>query len=71
MLLMQGNIATEDIIHGFEEMGISTRVDLNRVIDIAKLFEQRFPKHSDSFILKAGKCSDLHIAPKEQEKIGG
>ncbi|MGO4887585.1 hydroxymethylglutaryl-CoA lyase [Anaerobacillus sp. MEB173] len=65
-----GNIATEDLVHGFEEMGIKTGIDLNRVINIAKLLEQRFPIQSDSFILKAGKCSDLHIAPKEQTKIG-
>ncbi|MFG6117978.1 hydroxymethylglutaryl-CoA lyase [Thalassobacillus sp. B23F22_16] len=65
-----GNIATEDLVHGFEEMGIETGVDLDRVIDAAKSLQHRFPEHSDSFILKAGKCSELHIAPKEQVKIG-
>lgn len=65
-----GNIATEDIVHGFEEMGIKTGIDLDRVITIARSLQEKFPVQSDSFILKAGKCSDLHIAPKEQVKIG-
>ncbi|WP_209124274.1 hydroxymethylglutaryl-CoA lyase [Alkalihalobacillus sp. BA299] len=65
-----GNIASEDLIHGFEEMGINTGVDLDKLINIAKILEGKFPIQSDSFILKAGKCSDLHIAPKEQKKLG-
>jgi hydroxymethylglutaryl-CoA lyase len=65
-----GNIATEDLVHGFEEMGIKTGIYIDRIIDTARLLQQRFPNQADSFILKAGKCSDLHIAPKEQVKIG-
>lgn len=65
-----GNISSEDLIHGFEEMGISTGIDLDKVIEIGKKLQGRFPSNADSFILKAGKRSDLHIAPKEQEKMG-
>lgn len=65
-----GNIASEDIIHGFEEMGIDTGIDLDKVIALGKKLKERFPQCSDSFILKAGKCSDLHLAPKEQKKLG-
>lgn len=65
-----GNIASEDIIHGFEEMGIDTGIDLDKVIEIGKSLQERFPQYSDSFILKAGKCSDLHLAPKSQKKLG-
>ena len=65
-----GNIASEDIIHGFEEMGVQTGIDLDKVILIGKALQERFPVYSNSFILKAGKCSDLHLAPKCQEKIG-
>lgn len=65
-----GNIASEDLIHGFEEMGIHTGIDLNKVITIGKNLQERFPAYSDSFILKAGKCSDLHLAPKMQAKLG-
>ena len=65
-----GNIATEDIVHGFEEMGIRTNVDLDKTLEVAKYLEELFPSHTDSFLLKAGKSSDLHIAPKGQEKLG-
>ncbi|WP_404321871.1 hydroxymethylglutaryl-CoA lyase [Cytobacillus firmus] len=65
-----GNIATEDLVHGFQEMGISTGIDLDNVIKIGHELRNRFREYSNSFILKAGKCSDLSIAPKEQVKIG-
>lgn len=65
-----GNIASEDIVHGFEEMGIQTDIDLDRLINLGKKLAARFPESSDSFILKAGKCSDLHLAPKNQAKLG-
>lgn len=65
-----GNIASEDLIHGFEEMGIRTGVLLDKVINVSRDIERKFPKYVDSFVLKAGKCSDLHLAPKGQSKIG-
>ncbi|PIC78100.1 hydroxymethylglutaryl-CoA lyase [Sporosarcina sp. P19] len=65
-----GNIATEDIVHGFEEMGIHTNLDLDAIITEARTLETNFPSYSNSFILKAGKCSDLHIAPGKQQKLG-
>lgn len=65
-----GNIATEDLVHGFEEMGFKTNIDLDKVIALAKDLQIRYPNQSDSFLLKAGKCSDLHIAPTGQMKLG-
>ncbi|KZE38815.1 hydroxymethylglutaryl-CoA lyase [Bhargavaea cecembensis] len=65
-----GNISSEDLIHALHEMGIETGIDLDRVIKLGKNLEKKFPQSSDSFILKAGKCSDLHLAPKEQVKLG-
>lgn len=65
-----GNIASEDIIHGFEEMGVKTNVDLDQVINVARHLRELFPENIDSFVLKAGKNSDLHIAPGKQKKIG-
>lgn len=64
-----GNIATEDLVHGFEEMGIHTGVKLDEIINIAKHLETLYPSYTDSFLLKAGKSSDLHIAPGSQQKI--
>ncbi|AOV07426.1 hydroxymethylglutaryl-CoA lyase [Sporosarcina ureilytica] len=65
-----GNIATEDLVHGFQEMGIKTNLNLDRIIEVAKKLQISYPKESESFILKAGKVSDLHIAPTEQIKLG-
>ncbi|MGE7604060.1 hydroxymethylglutaryl-CoA lyase [Peribacillus sp. NPDC097675] len=64
-----GNIASEDLIHGFEEMGICTGVSLNKVLDAAKEIHQSLPQYVDSFLLKAGKCSDLSASPEGQQKI--
>lgn len=64
-----GNIATEDLVHGFEEMGIKTNVDLDEILNVANYLQKLYPTHTDSFLLKAGKCSDLHIAPKAQQKM--
>lgn len=65
-----GNISTEDLVHGFEEMGIKTNIDLDGVIKIGHSLAKMFPKEADSFILKAGKNSDLVKAPGKQVKIG-
>ena len=68
--LAAGNISTEDLVHGFEEMGIPSGVDLDRVISIARQNEERFPAYTNSFVMKAGKNSDLSIAPNKQIKLG-
>lgn len=65
-----GNIASEDLIHGFEEMGVKTNVSLDRVMEVARYLQNKYPKYADSFLLKAGRCSDLHLAPKSQIKLG-
>lgn len=66
-----GNIATEDLLHGFEEMGIETNLSIDQVLDAAKYIQQLLPQAVDSFLLKAGKCSDLSARPKEQSKVEG
>ncbi|WP_040978506.1 hydroxymethylglutaryl-CoA lyase [Oceanobacillus jeddahense] len=65
-----GNIASEDIVHGFEEMGIRTNTDLDSIIDVGQHLAEKFPEESNSFILKAGKSKDLVKAPGKQIKIG-
>lgn len=64
-----GNIASEDLIHGFEEMGIKTNLSLDSVLEAAKDLQQSLPQYVDSFILKAGKCSELSASPKGQQKV--
>ncbi|WP_100401140.1 hydroxymethylglutaryl-CoA lyase [Bacillus sp. FJAT-44742] len=65
-----GNISTEDLVHGFEEMGVETGIDLDKLIKVSKKLQRMFPNHAESFLLNAGKSSDLKIAPKKQEKVG-
>ncbi|MFZ7101584.1 MAG: hydroxymethylglutaryl-CoA lyase [Peptococcaceae bacterium] len=54
-----GNVATEDVIHMIHEMGIATGVDLDKVIGVARLVREFVNHETESFILKAGCCSDL------------
>lgn len=68
--LATGNIATEDLVHGFEEMGISTGVNIDKVLGIAHSNQQRYPSYTNSFLLKAGKNSDLSVSPGKQVKKG-
>lgn len=64
-----GNIATEDLLHGFEEMGIETNLSIDTVLDAAKFIQQLLPDAVDSFLLKAGKASELSARPKGQSKV--
>ncbi|VBB09088.1 pyruvate carboxyltransferase [Lucifera butyrica] len=54
-----GNIATEDLIHMCHEMGIQTGCDLDAVLAVGRSVQQYIGHDSASFILKAGKCSDI------------
>ncbi|MDW7674359.1 MAG: hydroxymethylglutaryl-CoA lyase [Bacillota bacterium] len=61
-----GNVATEDVIHMLDLMGVETGVNLDKVIVAAKRIRE-VVGHSDSYILKAGKSYDLsNEAPKKQ-----
>lgn len=53
-----GNIASEDMIHMFSEMGIETGIDLGKMISLAKQLRD-WVGHADSSVLKAGTCADL------------
>ncbi|OLN23053.1 hydroxymethylglutaryl-CoA lyase [Domibacillus antri] len=67
-----GNIATEDLIHGFEEMGIETGIDLDKMITAAEDVRQMLGKTdlNSSYMLQAGPCSTLSPKPAGQEKLG-
>ena len=54
-----GNIATEDAVHMLVEMGIETGYDLGKVIALGKYVQQMIGHDTGSFILKAGRCSDI------------
>lgn len=61
-----GNIATEDLVHMCEEMGIDTGFDLDKLIKIGKDVQKMVGHETDSFVLRAGKNSDL-VAVKKQD----
>jgi len=54
-----GNIATEDLLHMCQEMGVQTGVDLDQMISLARYLTQIVGHETSSAILKAGKCSDI------------
>ncbi|MEH7120053.1 hydroxymethylglutaryl-CoA lyase [Neobacillus vireti] len=65
-----GNIATEDIVHAFHEMGIETGIDLDKLLEAAKEVKKTIGHDGGSFLLKAGPNSQLHCKPERQEKLG-
>lgn len=49
-----GMIATEDLVHMLESMGISTGVDLDRLVDVGALAEQVVGRRLESHVTHAG-----------------
>lgn len=64
-----GNIATEDLVHAFEEMGVETGIPLENLISTAREVKEIVKYDGDSYMLKAGSCSTLHAKPKRQQKV--
>ena len=65
-----GNIASEDIVHAFHEMGIETGIDLDKLLEAANEVKKAIGHDGGSFLLKAGPNSQLHCKPERQEKLG-
>ena len=49
-----GNIATEEVVHMLEDMGISTGIDLDALIDVAAMAEKLLGRTLPSGVLRAG-----------------
>lgn len=63
-----GNIATEDLVHMLEEMGVRTSVDLDAVLRVARRVEEAVG-HADSAVLRAGMSRQLlGVRPETQVK---
>lgn len=54
-----GNIASEDVVHMLYEMGVETGIDLDACIATARLAAELTGHGGESYILRAGKSSDL------------
>jgi hydroxymethylglutaryl-CoA lyase len=49
-----GNVATEDLVSLFESEGVSTGLDLDRMMDASRLCEQVLGRPLDSMVARAG-----------------
>lgn len=49
-----GNVATEEVVHMLHDMGIDTGIDLDKLIDAARLAEQIVGRELPSGVLRAG-----------------
>ncbi len=54
-----GNISTEDTLHMLDGLGIRTGIDIDKVIAIGNKVNGWLGHCSDSYVLRAGKASDL------------
>lgn len=54
-----GNVATEDVVHMCDLLGVDTGIDLDKLIEVGKLVRQMVGHDTESFILKAGKSQAL------------
>jgi len=64
-----GNIATEDLVHAFAEMGVETGINLDAIINVAKDVRETLGHDGGSYMLQAGPCSQLHRKPQGQVKL--
>jgi hydroxymethylglutaryl-CoA lyase len=58
-----GNVVTEDLVHMLEDMGISTGIDLERLLEAVRIAQGFVPAELPSKVLKAGPRwmgSDVH-----------
>ena len=58
-----GNICTEDTVHMFEQMGLSTGVDLNLLMSLSRRLPELIGHETPGQVAKAGRSCDLHPAP--------
>ena len=64
-----GNVATEDVIHMCDEMGVETGIDLDRAMAVSRQLVELLGHTADSYLLRAGKSKDLfHEIPTGQIK---
>lgn len=64
-----GNICTEDTVHMLERCGISTGVDLDALLMLARELPSIVGHDVPGQVVKAGKSADLHPRPASAEKL--
>lgn len=58
------NVPTEDLVHLFEEMGIRTGIDLDKLLDCVRLAEKMAGSPLPGHLLRAGRASQIAEIPK-------
>ncbi len=58
------NVPTEDLVHLFEEMGIKTGIDLEKLLECARLAEKMAGTPLPGHLLRAGLASQISEIPK-------
>jgi hydroxymethylglutaryl-CoA lyase len=56
-----GNVATEEVVHMLHDMGIDTGVDLDRLIEVARMAESIVGRELPSGVLRAGPRTRLAV----------
>lgn len=60
-----GNISTEDVLHMCEESDIETGIDIVKIIELSKKLRGFLNHDMESYILRAGRSSDLILSQKD------
>lgn len=58
-----GNVATEDIVHMFDRMGVETGINLGKLIETARQTQEIFGFELPGQVMKAGPADQLHTLP--------
>ncbi len=58
------NVPTEDLVHVFEEMGVKTGIDLEKLLDCVKLAEKMAGLSLPGHLLRAGRASSVVEIPQ-------
>jgi hydroxymethylglutaryl-CoA lyase len=62
-----GNICTEDLVFMCHEMGLETGVDLDRLIEAARLAERIIGRRLDGRVMHSGSLASLRNSPRMQD----
>ena len=62
-----GNICTEDLVHMLQAMGYDTGVDLDALLAASRRLGEIVGHELPGQVVKAGKSTDLHPAPREAD----
>ena len=61
--LPAGNVATEDLVHSFQRLGLRKDIDLPALLEVARQVASFFERELPGFILKSGSIVDFHEPP--------